>query len=109
MPDFDGVHDLDDVGSLLEHNSIDCGQPMLMPFQLTSATHTKPQNTDAFTPRLSPLPPLSLSLVSITFNQKTDCGLPNTFHFSFDKIQFNGFIDIWFILTNGMDTRLWLF
>lgn len=59
MPDFDGVHDLDDVGSLLEHNSIDCGQPMLMPFQLTSATHTKPQNTDAFTPRLSPPPPLS--------------------------------------------------
>lgn len=43
MPDLDGVHDLDDVGSLLEHNSIDCGQPMLMPFQLTTATHTTPQ------------------------------------------------------------------
>lgn len=41
---------------------------------------------------------LSLSLFSITLNQKTVCGLPNTFHFSFDKIQFNGFIDIWFIL-----------
>lgn len=36
MPDFDGVHDFDDVCSLLEHNSTDCGQPILMPFQLTA-------------------------------------------------------------------------
>lgn len=33
-PDFDGVHDFDDVGSLWEHKSTDCGQPMLMPFQI---------------------------------------------------------------------------
>lgn len=31
--DFDGVHAIDDVSSLLEHNKIDCGQPMLMDFQ----------------------------------------------------------------------------
>lgn len=29
--DFDGVHDID-VCSLLEHNNIDCGQPMLTAF-----------------------------------------------------------------------------
>lgn len=39
MPDFDGVHDLDDVGSLLEHSSTDCGQPMLMPFHLVTYTY----------------------------------------------------------------------
>lgn len=49
IPDFDGVHDLDDVGSLLEHNSIDCGQPMLMPFQLTAQhiqAHAKSDTPD---------------------------------------------------------------
>lgn len=30
--DFDGVHAIDDDSSLLEHNNIDCGQPMLMDF-----------------------------------------------------------------------------
>lgn len=45
MPDFDGVHDLDDAGSLLEHNNTDCGQPMLMPFQFNrTKTHTHPHS-----------------------------------------------------------------
>lgn len=76
MPDLDGVHDLDDVGSLLEHNSTDCGQPMLMPFQLTaqhiqytpSDTHTRPN-----------------ARFSITFNYKPDAVNRTLFHFSFDK------------------------
>lgn len=57
MPDFDGVHDLDDAGSLLEHNNTDCGQPMLMPFQFnrtkTHPPHTPPllhRRTNTLTP-----------------------------------------------------------
>lgn len=45
MPDFDGVHDFDDVGSLLEHN--DCGQPMLMSFQSTTK-YTHNSNTTLY-------------------------------------------------------------
>lgn len=52
MPDFDGVHDLDDVGSLLEHNSTDCGQPILMPFQLKP--HKNPAHPHTHTQSLTP-------------------------------------------------------